>query len=51
MMGWVKDSTGHLEYGLYVLAAITLLGAVSMFAVPQLRGGARLAPGGRPLKV
>lgn len=51
MMGWVKDSTGHLEYGPYVLAAITLLGAVSMFAVPQLRGGARLAPGGRALKV
>lgn len=39
MIGWVKETTGHLEYGLYVLALMTLLGAVSMLAVPQLRKG------------
>lgn len=33
MMGWVKQSSGHLEYGLYVLAAMTLLGAFVMFRV------------------
>ncbi len=33
MMGWVKQSSGHLEYGLYVLAAMTVLGALAMFSV------------------
>ncbi|MGO4801651.1 MFS transporter [Pseudomonas sp. W22_MBD1_FP4] len=33
MMGWVKQSSGQLEYGLYVLAAMTLLGAFVMFCV------------------
>ncbi|MGE8406991.1 MAG: MFS transporter [Pseudomonas sp.] len=33
MMGWVKQSSGHLEYGLYVLAAMTLLGALAMYSV------------------
>ena len=33
MMGWVKQSSGHLEYGLYVLAVMTLLGALVMFSV------------------
>ncbi|WP_238786024.1 MFS transporter [Pseudomonas sp. S35] len=33
MLGWVKQSSGHLEYGLYVLAAMTLLGAFVMFRV------------------
>jgi sugar phosphate permease len=51
MMGWVKESTGHLEYGLYVLAAMTLIGAVTMFAVPQLRKGAPATNICAPLKV
>ena len=33
MLGWVKQSSGHLEYGLYVLAAMTLVGAFVMFSV------------------
>lgn len=33
MMGWIKQSSGHLEYGLYVLAVMTVLGAVAMNAV------------------
>ncbi len=33
MMGWVKQSSGHLEYGLYVLAVMTVLGALAMSAV------------------
>jgi nitrate/nitrite transporter NarK len=33
MLGWVKQSSGHLEYGLYILAAMTLIGAVVMFSV------------------
>ena len=33
MLGWVKQSSGHLEYGLYVLAAMTVLGALAMFSV------------------
>ncbi|MHA6194411.1 MFS transporter [Pseudomonas wadenswilerensis] len=33
MMGWIKQSSGHLEYGLYVLAVMTVLGAFAMNAV------------------
>ncbi|WP_175649681.1 MFS transporter [Pseudomonas sp. Marseille-P9899] len=33
MMGWIKQSSGHLEYGLYVLAVMTVLGAWAMFSV------------------
>jgi len=33
MMGWIKQSSGHLEYGLYVLAAMTVLGALAMSGV------------------
>lgn len=33
MMGWVKQSSGHLEYGLYVLAIMTLIGAWVMSSV------------------
>ena len=33
MMGWIKQSSGHLEYGLYVLAVMTVLGALAMSAV------------------
>ncbi|MNI36343.1 putative tartrate transporter [compost metagenome] len=33
MMGWVKQGSGHLEYGLYVLAVMTLIGAYTMFSV------------------
>lgn len=41
MIGWIKESSGHLEYGLYVLAIISLVGAISMLNVPQLRKGNR----------
>lgn len=50
MMGWVKQSSGHLEYGLYVLAAMTLIGAVTMFCVPQLRKGSVASLGVRQAK-
>lgn len=30
MMGWVKQTTGHLENGLYVLALLTFLAALAM---------------------
>jgi sugar phosphate permease len=33
MMGWVKQSSGHLEYGLYALAGMTLIGALVMFSI------------------
>ncbi|MDR0276937.1 MAG: MFS transporter [Paucimonas sp.] len=33
MMGWIKQSSGHLEYGLYVLAVMTVLGALAMSGV------------------
>ncbi|SCY73438.1 MULTISPECIES: MFS transporter [unclassified Pseudomonas] len=33
MMGWIKQSSGHLEYGLYVLAVMTLIGAWVMSRV------------------
>jgi len=33
MMGWVKQGSGHLEYGLYVLAVMTLIGAYTMYSV------------------
>lgn len=33
MMGWIKQSSGHLEYGLYVLAIMTLIGAWVMSSV------------------
>lgn len=38
VIGWVTQTTRHLEYGLYVLAAISLLGAAAMLSVPKLRG-------------
>jgi D-galactonate transporter len=38
LIGWVTQTTRHLEYGLYVLAAITLAGAGTMLCVPKLRG-------------
>ena len=37
LMGWLRDHTGHLENGLYALSAVTLIGAVTMACVPQLR--------------
>lgn len=37
LIGWLRDRTGHLESGLYALAAVTLLGAIAMACVPQLR--------------
>ncbi|WP_186091272.1 MFS transporter [Burkholderia gladioli] len=42
LIGVLRDRTGHLESGLYALAVATLLGAVTMACVPQLRNrGAR----------
>ncbi|CAB3781452.1 MFS transporter [Paraburkholderia caffeinilytica] len=37
LIGWLRDRTGHLESGLYALAAATLVGAITMACVPQLR--------------
>ncbi|MEE1922736.1 MFS transporter [Pseudomonas sp. 148P] len=33
MMGWVKEASGHLEYGLYILAALTFAAALVMARV------------------
>ena len=33
MMGWIKQATGHLEFGLYALAALTLVAALVMSSV------------------
>ncbi|MCY1384918.1 putative tartrate transporter [compost metagenome] len=33
MMGWIKQASGHLEYGLFVLAALNLVGALVMARV------------------
>ncbi|WP_437880445.1 MFS transporter [Pseudomonas sp. LRF_L74] len=33
MMGWVKQSSGHLEYGLYLLAALTFIAALVMLSI------------------
>lgn len=40
MMGWVKQASGHLEYGLYILAALTFIAALVM---------ARVRPDPQPL--
>jgi nitrate/nitrite transporter NarK len=37
LIGWLRDRTGHLESGLYALAVATLVGAITMACVPQLR--------------
>jgi D-galactonate transporter len=37
LIGWLRDRTGHLESGLFALAAVTLVGAIAMACVPQLR--------------
>lgn len=42
MMGWIKQSSGHLEYGLYALAGMTLIGAFVMFSIKP--------PGARAVK-
>ncbi|MGF6093919.1 MFS transporter [Pseudomonas sp. 18175] len=33
MMGWIKQATGHLEFGLYALATLTLVAALVMSSV------------------
>lgn len=33
MMGWIKQTSGHLEYGLYILAALTFVAAWVMTRV------------------
>jgi D-galactonate transporter len=40
IVGWVKQSTQQVEYGLYVLAAMMLLGAVVTLLIPKLRKSA-----------
>jgi D-galactonate transporter len=37
MMGLVKQSTGRLEYGLYFMAGVVLLGALAGLLMPKLR--------------
>jgi sugar phosphate permease len=41
MMGWIKQASGHLEYGLYVLAALTLIAALVMSGVRPASQSAR----------
>jgi MFS-type transporter involved in bile tolerance (Atg22 family) len=40
MLGWVRQLTGQLEYGLYAMAAWMATGAVLMALLPGLRGAA-----------
>ncbi|WP_345817574.1 MFS transporter (plasmid) [Paraburkholderia sp. PREW-6R] len=37
LVGYVKQVTGHLEYALYCLAALSLLGAIATALLPVLR--------------
>ncbi|RQS26454.1 MULTISPECIES: MFS transporter [unclassified Burkholderia] len=37
LIGFLRDRTGHLESGLYALAAATVIGAATMACAPQLR--------------
>jgi D-galactonate transporter len=37
VIGWLKQHTQRLEYGLYALAAVTLAGAFAMLCLPKLR--------------
>jgi nitrate/nitrite transporter NarK len=39
VIGWLKQHTQRLEYGLYALAAVTLAGAFAMLCLPKLRCG------------
>jgi len=39
-LGLVREATGHLEYGLYAMAAAMLVGAVLMLLLPNLRAAA-----------
>jgi nitrate/nitrite transporter NarK len=41
MMGWVKQSTGHLEYALLLCAGLLVMGALVTLWLPGLRGQAR----------
>jgi D-galactonate transporter len=43
MLGWVRQITGQLEYGLYAMAAWMALGAVLMALLPGLRSAAAAA--------
>ncbi len=38
MMGWIKQSSGHLEYGLFILAALNLAAALVMARVRSQAG-------------
>ena len=42
-LGLVKQATGHLEYGLYTMAAAMLVGAVLMLLLPKLRSATVVA--------
>jgi ACS family tartrate transporter-like MFS transporter len=47
VIGWIKDSTGSFEGGLYFLALLALLGAV-ITAVGVRETSAKLMPGSVP---
>ena len=47
VIGWIKDSTGSFEGGLYFLAALSVMGAlVTVIGVRET--SAKLAPGSVP---
>jgi MFS-type transporter involved in bile tolerance (Atg22 family) len=37
VIGVLKQRTQHLEYGLYALALLTLVGGLAMLCLPKLR--------------
>ena len=47
-LGLVKQATGHLEYGLYTMAAAMLVGAVLMLLLPKFRSATVVAHAEEP---
>lgn len=45
LVGWVKELTHQVEYGLYAMAAMMMIGAFVMLSIPKLRAGAGTAAG------
>jgi ACS family tartrate transporter-like MFS transporter len=48
VIGWIKDSTGSYEGGLYFLAALAIMGAV-ITIIGVRETSAKLAPGAVPV--
>lgn len=41
IVGWVKQTTNQVEFGLYAMAAMMVIGALAMLFIPKLRGPAK----------